>query len=268
MLLLVYFNHIHKQIQLVADQYLSQLVDKFPHLLWNRKVLWCMLDVLQLLAGSLTLDPNEETPPLKVLSTPYTLQLMDSLPARESRLKDFADRCQGIVNEAMKWAPRSTRSHLQEYPNQVPTPAHHSGLALAFDAVMNAGAPPLNSAGGVGGGGAGGLLATLPAVGSGSKRPHCVVSDTPRFVSVLCLRSKYVGEISGLLSVLDEEEKKGLADRLVKDVWDACRARSDEKHRGTLWRATAYLIICAGTNRKLLHAVGELFEEWIHIDRH
>lgn len=83
MLLLVYFNHIHKQIQVVADQYLSQLVDKFPHLLWNRKVLWCMLDVLQLLAYSLSLDPNEETPTLKVTSTPYTLQLMDSLPARE-----------------------------------------------------------------------------------------------------------------------------------------------------------------------------------------
>lgn len=42
-----------------------------------------MLDVLQLLAYSLTLDPNEETPTLKVTSTPYTLQLMDSLPARE-----------------------------------------------------------------------------------------------------------------------------------------------------------------------------------------
>lgn len=83
MLLLVYFNHIHKQIQVVADQYLSQLVDKFPHLLWNRKVLWCMLDVLQLLADSLTRDPNEETTTLKVRSTPYTLQLMDSLPARE-----------------------------------------------------------------------------------------------------------------------------------------------------------------------------------------
>lgn len=83
MLLLVYFNHIHKQIQLVADQFLSQLVDKFPHLLWNRRVLWCMLDVLQLLAFSLTLDPNEETPTLRVPPTPYTLQLMDSLSARE-----------------------------------------------------------------------------------------------------------------------------------------------------------------------------------------
>lgn len=241
MLLLVYFNHIHKQIQLVADQYLSQLVDKFPHLLWNRRVLWCMLDILQLLAFSLTLDPNEETPTLRVVSTPYTLQLMDSLPARESRLKDFADRCQGIVNEAMKWAPRSTRSHLQEYPNQIPTPvlAHHSGLALAFDSVVSSNTLYPNA---------------LPSI---SKRPNCVNSNTPRFVSVLCLRSKYAGEISGLLSVLSEEDKAGLADRLVKDVWDACAEKSDARHRGALWRATAYLIICADVNRKLLHAVGE-----------
>lgn len=243
MLLLVYFNHIHKQIQVVADQYLSQLVDKFPHLLWNRKVLWCMLDVLQLLAFSLTLDPNEETPTLRVTSTPYTLQLMDSLPARESRLKDFADRCQGIVNEAMKWAPKSTKSHLQEYSNQLPISAlsHHSGLALAFDAVLQSCPSSMVSN-------------LLPLA---SKRPRCINSDTPRFVSVLCLRSKYAGEISGLLSVLSDEDKKGLADRLVKEVWDACREKSDARHRGALWRATAYLIICAGINRKLLHAVCE-----------
>uniref|UniRef100_A0A1A9ULE3 Phosphatidylinositol 4-kinase alpha n=1 Tax=Glossina austeni TaxID=7395 RepID=A0A1A9ULE3_GLOAU len=248
-LLLVYFNHTHKQIQLVADQYLIKLVDKFPYLLWNRRVLWCMLDILQFLADSLTLDPNAEPPVLRVASTPYTLQLMDSLPARETRLKDFADRCQMIVNEAMKWAPRSIRSHLQEYPNQIPTNvlAHHSGLALAFDAVVNNCSSYPNS---------------LP---SNSKRPNCVRSDTPRFVSVLCLRSKYAGEISGLLSVLNEDEKVGLADRLVKDVWDACRDRSDSRHRGALWRAAAYLIICSDINRKLLHAVAtsqvELFTD-------
>ncbi|XP_055625261.1 phosphatidylinositol 4-kinase alpha isoform X4 [Toxorhynchites rutilus septentrionalis] len=248
MLLLVYFNHIHKQIQLVADQYLSQLVDKFPHLLWNRKVLWCMLDVLQLLAFSLTLDPNEETPTLRVSSTPYTLQLMDSLPARESRVKDFADRCQGIVNEAMKWAPKSTRSHLQEYPNQVPTTSlsNHSGLALAVDSILH-------------------TWVTNASIQSTSKRPHCVNSDTSKFVSVLCLRSKYAGEISGLLSVLEDEEKKGLVDRLVKDIWNACAEKSDAKHRGALWRATAYLILCSSANRKLLHAISssqvQLFTE-------
>lgn len=235
MLLLVYFNHIHKQIQLVADQYLSQLVDKFPHLLWNRRVLWCMLDVLQLLAFSLTLDPNEESPTLRVTSTPYTLQLMDSLPARESRFKDFTDRCQGILNEAMKWAPKSTRSHLQEYPNQLPsaTLSHHSGLALAFDSVLRS------------------AINSTPV----TKRPHGYTNDSSKFVSVLCLRANYAGEISGLLSVIEDFDKKGLADRLIGEVWDACREKSDLKHRGALWRATAYLILCSGLNRKLLHAI-------------
>ncbi|XP_049538873.1 phosphatidylinositol 4-kinase alpha isoform X1 [Anopheles darlingi] len=241
MLLLVYFNHIQSQIQMVADQYLSQLVDKFPHLLWNRKVLWCMLDVLQLLAFSLTLDPNEETPTLRVASTPYTLQLMDSLPARESRVKDFADRCQGIVNEAMKWAPKSTRSHLQEYPNQVPSTAlsNHSGLALAVDSILHTWV----------------TNASTTTTGTTSRRPHCVNSDTSKFVSVLCLRSKYAGEISGLLSVLEDEEKRGLADRLVREIWAACEEKSDARHRGALWRATAYLILCSSANRKLLHAI-------------
>lgn len=141
----------------------------------------------------------------------------------------------------MKWAPKSTKSHLQEYPNQLPTSslAHHSGLALAFDAVLQSCAPALASA-------------LLPVA---SKRPHCINSDTPRFVSVLCLRSKYAGEVSGLLSVLDDDDKKGLSDRLVKEVWDACREKSDAKYRGALWRATGYLIICSGINRKLLHAI-------------
>lgn len=140
----------------------------------------------------------------------------------------------------MKWAPNSTRSHLQEYANQIPSPSlsHHSGLALAFDAVLHCTPQSMQTS-------------ILPV----NKRPNCVSSDTPKFVSVLCLRSKYAGEITGLLSVLNEEDKKGLPDRLVKEVWDACRDRSDAKHRGALWRATAYLILCPGTIRKLLHAV-------------
>lgn len=141
----------------------------------------------------------------------------------------------------MKWAPKSTKSHLQEYPNQLPTPVltRHSGLAMAFDAALQSCNPSLASA-------------QLPVA---SKRPQCVNSDTPRFVSTICLRSRYAGEISGLLSVLDDDEKKGLADRLVNEVWEACDDRSDAKYCGALWRATAYLIICSGIKRNLLHAI-------------
>lgn len=157
-------------------------------------------------------------------------------------MKDFADRCQGIINEAMKWAPKSTRSHLQEYPNQLSasTLSSHSGLALAFDAVLQSCGPSF-------------ATALLPM----NKRPQCVNSDTPRFVMVICLRSKYAGEISGFLSVLDDGEKHGLSDRLIREVWDVCREKIDTRYRGALGRATAYLIICSGHNRKLLHAVCE-----------
>lgn len=53
-------------------------------------------------------------------------------------VKDFTARCKGIVQEAMKWAPQATKSHLQEYINQIPSSGmrYHSGLSLAIDSVL------------------------------------------------------------------------------------------------------------------------------------
>ncbi|KFM76895.1 Phosphatidylinositol 4-kinase alpha, partial [Stegodyphus mimosarum] len=80
--LLVKFNHPQKQIRRVADKYLSMLVDRFPHLLWSGKVLWTILDILQILALSLKWDSNEETPELIVPRTSYKLALTDALDTR------------------------------------------------------------------------------------------------------------------------------------------------------------------------------------------
>lgn len=247
-MLLVYFNHIHKQIQLVADQYLSQLVDKFPHLLWSRSVLWCMLDILQMLAFSLSLDPNQPIPILQVPMTSYTLQFMDNMPARENRFKDFSDRCQGIFNEAMKWAPNYTRSHLQQYQTQSHMqPFSNREEALAFDSVIRS------------------WLADCVS-GVHKKNSASGPRGTSRFVSILCLRSKYTGEVAGLLSVLDDESKRGLADKLTNDIWEATKEKNETKYKGSLWRATAYLIQTFDAQLgKLLHAIAssqvELFTE-------
>lgn len=53
-------------------------------------------------------------------------------------MKDYTSRCTGIVQEAMKWAPRATRSHLQEYINQISSSEvpHRPGLTLAVDSVL------------------------------------------------------------------------------------------------------------------------------------
>lgn len=238
-MLLVYFNHIHKQIQLAADEYLSQLVDKFPHLLWSRSVLYCMLDILQLLAYSLSLDPNIPLTQVLVPMTNYTLQFMDNMPARENRFKDFSARCQGIFNEAMKWAPNYTRSHLQQYQSKNSS----EFSSLAFDSVVKSWLHE-----------------------SVSQKTTITSKGTSKFVSVLCARSKYTGEIAGLLSIMEEHDKLNLADKLTNDVWNASKQKNEMKHRGALWRATAYLIqTCECNEVKLLHAITtsqvELFTE-------
>lgn len=45
-----------------------------------------MLDILQVLSYSLQIDPNQETPTLRIPQTPYTVQLMDTLEAREVKI--------------------------------------------------------------------------------------------------------------------------------------------------------------------------------------
>ncbi|CAH1641032.1 unnamed protein product [Spodoptera littoralis] len=265
--LLVNFNHIHKQIRRVADKWLAGLVDRFPHLLWNCRVLWSMLDILQVLSFSLELDANQETPLLKVPGTDFTLQLQDTLEGRECIVKDFADRCQGIVQEAMKWAPQSTRSHLQEYLNQVPNSTlwHHCGLALATGALL--GAAGLNR-----------MSAPLPRSAL-DKRPPCVTQDSAALLAVVSQRSRYAGEISGAVSAEGGGEAAlwRVGARLHTALRDACASGSETSHRAALWRATALLVHArhhsphaahshtAPTARALLHSVAwsqvEIFTE-------
>lgn len=51
--LLVAFNNVNGTIRQIADQWLSRLVETFPHILWSRRVLWTILDIAQTLSASL-----------------------------------------------------------------------------------------------------------------------------------------------------------------------------------------------------------------------
>lgn len=50
-------------------------------------------------------------------NTGQSIMLKDTQSEREQTVKDFANRCKAIIEEAIKWAPDTMRSHLKEYIN-------------------------------------------------------------------------------------------------------------------------------------------------------
>lgn len=252
--LLVYFNHIHKPLRRIADKYLSALIDTFPHLLWNCKVLWTMLDILLVLSYSLHLDPNEETPELQIPGTLHSIQLMETVEARENIVKDFKARCKEIVQEAMKWAPTATRSHLQEYINRIPASgtSAYASYAMAADSILEFVDLALPTA------------TTTVLTSTLDKRARAKGTNS-RLLSMMSTRSWYAGEVAGMLSLAEDKSQSPngtnhvgqntVAERLIDTVSKACEEGNDKEHRSALWRTTALLISISGIHRPLLHTV-------------
>ena len=87
-------------------------MDKFPFLLWNGNVLKTALRLLQALTQNLHNDPTCKDSMFTMRGFQWTIQLQDSLESRKAVVKDFSQRCEQILSEAIKWAPASTNSHL------------------------------------------------------------------------------------------------------------------------------------------------------------
>lgn len=98
-------------------------------------------------------------------------------------MKDFSTHSDGILKEAMKWAPEWVTSHIQEYTNQMHSNDvwHHAGLSLAMESIMQF--SPFND-----------QSASL-SLNTLEKRPKCVKNDLPKVIFVLNMRSKYRGEV-------------------------------------------------------------------------
>lgn len=228
--LLVNFNHIHKQIRRVADKYLSGLVDRFPHLLWNSNVLSRMLDMLHVLSSWLELDPNNPTPMLQVPNTPYSLQLMDTPEARESIVNDYSARCCGIIQEAMKWAPSATRSHLQDYLNEKVNLGEFEDMSVSNKRAN------IQSA----------VLSSTMEKQGGSQ-------NTPLFVCSVSKRAKFSGQVSGMLQ--GPQNPADITKKLISDIEKTFIENDNQAHHDALWRATALLTSLEETDRQLLHIV-------------
>ncbi|XP_020624721.1 phosphatidylinositol 4-kinase alpha-like [Orbicella faveolata] len=260
--LLVKFNHLQKRIRRVADKYLSSFVDKFPHLLWNGKVLHFMLDLLQELSKCLN-HPNENHQTIEInvpSSVPFSLIVPEEMDGREGTVRDFAARCSGIIMEAIKWAPETTRSLLQDYfmklENASQGVSYHTGLSLATENVLQyAGLNPSSIA-------VSGVFL--------EKRPNCVKQDSSQMVSGLTLRSRYLGEIFGMRELLtcqspnNQDVNGALSTMLNKQLVEA-KSSDEYSFVAAMFRASAFLVTSKGVDRELLHNVcwcpADLFTE-------
>ena len=250
-ILLMHFNNPDKPVQRLADRFLAGLVDRFPHILWSRKVMFAMLDTLDLVATYLHLDANIDSPVINVgHDTGQTIMLKDTQAEREQIVKDFANRCKGIIEEAVKWAPDTMKSHMKEYINnkgQEGTTTH-SGLALATECVLSFSSSNKEPGG-------------LPA-GFLAARPSCVKNDTSRFFASLSQRKEYSGKVSGMLDLADDDDEdhtglKGwekLMEKLIKNVDVAAAnvkslsesdpkfAKSLDKFHDAIWKITGLIV--------------------------
>ncbi|VDD76796.1 unnamed protein product [Mesocestoides corti] len=187
--LLVKFNHIQKGVRIVADQFFSDLARAFPHVMWSGRVLFTMLDIIDILAKSLEIDQNQVPPVFAVPGTNFRLPFTDTRQGRQQVLSDFVNRCTSVIEEGLKWAPGLVQSHLEEYALQTKHSwegRRHVGLSVGSEVVFNYNGPPSRVIHQI----------MVGSIEKHSNRPKCNYSD---FIRDLTLRSKFLGHITGLL---------------------------------------------------------------------
>uniref|UniRef100_A0A915EXF0 1-phosphatidylinositol 4-kinase n=1 Tax=Echinococcus canadensis TaxID=519352 RepID=A0A915EXF0_9CEST len=231
--LLVKFNHIQKGVRIVADQFLSDLARAFPHVMWSGSVLFTMLDIIELLAQSLEIGMNQVPPVYTVPDTNFVLSVMETRQDRQQILSDFVKRCTSVIEEGLKWAPGLVRSHLAEYALQREHSwqglQRHTGLALASEIVFNYNGPPSRVIHHF-------MVSRLvyflicSSLGVLEKRSNYARYDYSNFVCNLTLRSKFLGQINGLLKKKFDLDR--IATDAIQEFEDACNKAKE--HGDTL----------------------------------
>uniref|UniRef100_A0A915PI29 1-phosphatidylinositol 4-kinase n=1 Tax=Setaria digitata TaxID=48799 RepID=A0A915PI29_9BILA len=231
--LLIMFNHHLKEVRKCADTCLTNLIGSFPHLLWNGNVINVALQVLEALSNNLENDTDCKIMTVFFPSLRRTIQLQDTLDRRKLVVQDFSMRCEQILQEAIKWAPGSTRSHFVKYIANI-NPACTGNFRLTVEAILKS----LNDASG------------------------CTDDTSPSLcLSSLHLRSLYFGKVKGMLETFRAEEvrpEEQLANLFEQQLEKACETSCDREISESILKLAALFILMEETSNprldsRLLH---------------
>lgn len=228
--LLVKFNHINKKLRPLADHLLAKLMERFPHLLWSEKTLRCIMDITELLASSLNMDTNQVAPEFDVPNTNFKLRVFDNLEGRESTVNDFTQRCSSILQEALEFAPLTTKSHIQNYMLQLQLKGdniyNHSGISMVLECVMKYSKPRSDAE----------SLDTASLI----RRPDCVKKDFSNFIGQMNEKYNYVGIVQGLC-------KSSTETLIVKNLRQEMRhyssIKAEKQLRDSMLKSAAFLTL-------------------------
>ncbi|XP_040569252.1 phosphatidylinositol 4-kinase alpha isoform X2 [Lepeophtheirus salmonis] len=261
-ILLIEFNNPNRNIRKRSDVFLSELVDKFPHLLWSKAVLFGMLNALQQLKSSIN---NEDSQEVEIGRIKRKVILMDTLQEREEILLDFAQRIKQFIKTSMEWAPGTVQSHLQEYINTVTQINYynHAGVSLASECIQN-----LSS----------GLERSGTLRSTGLTQINSGKIDASLFLSAMTKRLSNTSSVSALLydksgvkryNVIKsffEELKEGASLASGLDSSSDSIEKGKKQFHNAMWKMTASLILIKpaiddGLLFEITRAPLKLFEE-------
>ncbi len=226
-ILLIEFNNPKENIRKHADRFLSDLVDKFPHLLWSKAVLFGMLNALQTL-NLCVLD--EDIQEVKVGRMRRRVILMETIEARQDLLHEFSQRSKEFVKTSVEWAPDTVQSHLQEYINTVRIGGikTHAGVTLATECIN-----------------------AFSSNNGKARRANILPgNDSSRFQLSMINRQSYTSAVAGILSATNLE-RKALLTKFCQDVENSAKI-AKARHFGrkemkafddSVWNLTASLIL-------------------------
>eukprot|EP00095_Tigriopus_kingsejongensis_P007429 maker-scaffold443_size169656-snap-gene-0.12 protein:Tk07429 transcript:maker-scaffold443_size169656-snap-gene-0.12-mRNA-1 annotation:"phosphatidylinositol 4-kinase alpha isoform x1" len=192
-ILLIEFNNPNKNIRKFADQFLSELVDKFSYLLWSKSVLYGMLNALHQLSLTVSL---EDIQVVKIGKMERKVFLLDTPNERGEILQEFRQRSRQFIKTSVTWAPDTVLSHLQEYINEITKESYsnHSGVSLATECMQNFSNENQDGLG----------LVNLGNV----IRPISAKSDSSRFMISMSNRQSNMSTVSAMLSLCDNLIRK------------------------------------------------------------
>lgn len=241
--LLIKFNHTEDRIRRVADRFLSLLVDKFPHLLWNGTVLKTMLDLLHVISKTTEEMKNKLIScEIVIPHTNFTLILSQKRETREQIMRDFSSRCHGILQEALKWAADSTKSLLQEYliENEDITASVHYGIALFTEILLK--------------------HDSTPTASDGISHSTVKKDNITTFTSGVKIRSRYIGEIHGLREAMryslpgsELNAESMLVNLICKQLKEVYVDKIDITN--VLYKASAYLVSTKEQSQVLINHI-------------